>query len=766
MAASQPLPSWYTPEEPAATMTPAPRQVQGNPIAPTALPSWYTPEPESVTVSADKPESFGDQVGDLAANVGTGVARIPGAIIGLPHMLNHTLNWLVAQSQNAGTQAKVLWNGKPAAENEWRTGADIDATDPFAKHTLSSEEVDNGLFKHVISPIAGHEVKPYEPTSFIGKLLQAAVTGAGAGVLDPAAILGAAKGGATAAAALKGAMTGAGGRAVKTAIAADVANATQQAYPDEPGLAAGAALLAHGGAGAAAEGATRGYRTFVEPIHKPVRGGEVLAGKSLAGSIEAPVDHTQPGLANPSRADIEHATDATRSAVGDIGDGLDDYTAGGNVRSALQGRKDALVAGRSAEAGENYEAFRNEQPLEGAKLAPFMQAPAFQAAVKAASRGRLNRGQSPLTGFWDFNAAGDPVLKPNAAVPPDVLQRIKGALDDDISSAKGNVERGDLMDLRDRFVNFLDQQYSNTYPKARNDFAGASRPLDPLTEGLPGKVLDGDKQFNRQTYTMPQDKIAGTFLQSKALRSDFDSLIKAYGGDKKAALSNLEENLANKVQGAIAGDGTLSLDAFNRSVRPYTKALQMWFPELSQKFSTAEAAQRTLETLKGQKEITADIGAGSLRGDDGFITGSTLSRWLDRNEAKLAKTQSKAAVMRLHQIAKSLPDTPGAGAEAAVETAPMVVGGALGGLEGGVLGGITHKIPAYLAGPRLAKFRDAYSAAIERAVTDPTAAQQLVDLAAKRGGQQSIVQVLKENAKKAALATPLAVQAGKLPAGN
>jgi hypothetical protein len=715
------LPSWYTPEE-----TP----VQTSPSAPPAkqpLPAWYTPEPKEVTAATATPSVL-DQANDLGANVLTGALRLPGAIGGIPHMIGHTANWGRAQVFNA---LDALTGGKGG-----HTGEEVDAKDPVMQVLPSSQDIDAVVEHPPLPDFMTRAVngsgpgKFYHPESVGGRLLQAGVTGAASGGRN-----------------IPGAL--------KTALAAMSAEGANELFPNHPAISALAAFLTHAGAGSAATAAKQGYRTFAEPIVSPVKSGEALAGKSLAAA-----DHTQPGLAAPQQTDLDNAATATRQAVDDVGTGLDDYTAGGNIRADLQGRKTSLIAGRNAEANQNYEAFRDEPPLEGAKLGSFMRAPAFQAAVKAASRGRLNRGQSPLTGFWDFNEAGDPVLKPNAAVPPDVLQRIKGALDDDVSAAKGNVERGDLMDLRDRYVSFLDQQYPNTYPKARTDFAGSSRPLDPLTEGLPGKVLDGETQFGRQTYNMPQDKIAGAFLQSKATRTDFDSLIKAYGGDKNAALSNLEENLANKVQSAVKGDGTLSLDAFNRSVRPYTKALSMWFPQLAQKFSSAEAAQRSLETLTAQKQIAGDVAGGALRGDDGFITGSTLGKWLDRNEGKLATTQSKAAVLRLRQIAKALPDTPGGGAEAAVETAPMVIGGALGGLEGGVLGGITHKIPAYLAGPRLAKFRDAYSAAVERAVRDPVAAQQLVAMAAKRGGPQSIAQVLRENAKKAALAAPVSVTAG------
>jgi hypothetical protein len=257
---NRPLPSWYTAEDQPGPSGAPPLAVDSRP-----LPSWYTPELESVTVTADKAATpIADAVGDFAANVGTGVARVPGAIIGLPHMLNHTLNWLQAKAQNLGDGGN-------------RTGADIDKTDPIAQHTLSSEEVDNGVFKGV-SAAAGREVHPYEPTSFIGKLLQAGVTGAGAGMLDPLALLGAVRGGATGIEALKGAAQGIGGRMARTAVASDAANVSQQAFPDEPGLAALAALVAHAGASAGESVARAGGglgKDAVRQVFSPTAQGEL-----------------------------------------------------------------------------------------------------------------------------------------------------------------------------------------------------------------------------------------------------------------------------------------------------------------------------------------------------------------------------------------------------------------------------------------------------------------------------------------------------------
>jgi hypothetical protein len=730
------LPSWYVPEQPVNT--------GAAPSAP--LPDWY--EPEAVTVTAEKPDNM---AGDMLANAATGVARVPGAIGGLPHLAGHTVNWTHAQFNNA-----LNWLfGRP----ERQTGADLDAQDPVMKALPSAQDIDKRVFQG-ISALAGRNVQPYEPDSFFGKLGQAAITGGLGGVLDPLAAAGAMGRGAT----LTKALTeGSSRRAAQTALAADAATATQDAFPDSPGLAAAAAIAAHGGSGAGVRLANKGYKTFLEPVVNPRKAGEVAAGRALVGA-----DHTQPGMASPTRGEITAAEDATRSAVDDIGGGMDDYTAGGAIREGLQARKDALRAGRNVIADKAYDAFRAEDPMPVERLGGFLNRPSFRRAMRDAGSSVLDEGARPLTEFWSVENAGaaNPENAPGIqikvpALPPDVLDRIKGQLDDTVGAARpGSRAQRTAKILRDDFVGLLDEHYPNTYPKTRADYADASRPLDPLETGPSGRVLDSTMSFGNRIYSMPQDKVAATFLKSQALRSDFDNLIAGFGGDKTKALDALEQNLASKVAGAVNGDGTLSLDAFNRAVRPHAKALSMWFPQLSQKFSTAEAAQKTLDTLRTQKTLSDDLTQGALRGNDDVVTRGSANRWLSQNEVALQKTQAPAALARLRQIANALDEHPGGGAEAAIEAAPMAVGGAFGGLEGGVLGGITHKIPGYLAAPRLKAYRDTYSTAIEKAFTDPAEAKRLVDTAAKRGGSKAIRQILKEEALRAAMAAPIAVNAG------
>jgi hypothetical protein len=350
------------------------------------------------------------------------------------------------------------------------------------------------------------------------------------------------------------------------------------------------------------------------------------------------------------------------------------------------------------------------------------------------------------------------------------LDRIQRRLKSAADSATDTETAGDIGGLRKRFLGVLDQRYSN-YAAARGEYATGSRAIDPFEEGQVGKALDADVKpstdsngnpTTRLAYSMAQERIPDTFLKSRALRSDFDGLIKAYGGDADAAKSHLQDYLVNQVKGAInPKDGTLSEDAFARAVEPYTKALNMWFPELKAKFDNARAAQTTFENVTAQKGLADDINVNkALRGDGGFVTRDKATQWINKNADTLSRTQSPAAVMRLRKIAESLPDDPGAGAQAAVEAAPMAVGGFTGGLEGSVLGGIMHKIPSALASPLLKRYYESYNQAIEKAFTDPATAQNLANKAVKFGGFRK---VLGDAAKKAVVNAPTAVNAATVP---
>jgi hypothetical protein len=196
-------------------------------------------------------------------------------------------------------------------------------------------------------------------------------------------------------------------------------------------------------------------------------------------------------------------------------------------------------------------------------------------------------------------------------------------------------------------------------------------------------------------------------------------------------------------------------------MRPYQQSLGnvgMYFPELARKFASAEQAQATLDTLHAQRGLADAVAGGALRDGEGVVTGASLDKWLRSNNAVLTKSQSPAAVMRLQSMASALQNArPGELADALKsEIAPTLLGTATGGLEGGVLATLLHKSAKTMFGNLDQKRAAAFSAAMERAVTDPAYAQRLAVTAAQQGGGLRPVRAL----VRAIMATPVAVNAG------
>jgi hypothetical protein len=386
---------------------PAPLSVPGN--APATAPI-DDGDVEHVTVTAQQPETFGQDLGDLAKNVGTGLARVPGAIVGVPHMLAHLSDWATAHAINTAS-APLDWIGGKSTN---LTGADLDQYNPGALITPSSEGIDKYLFKGLSAgshALGGGDITPYEPKTTLGKVLQAGVTGAAAGLFDPMAAFSGARAITQSAAPIA---ESAIARMAKAGLASSAADISQQVFPNTPGLAAFVAAITHAAPGTVAPVARAGYRATVAPLISPT-----AAGQNDAGIPLSTVDNTQPGLANPSSADVDAAKANVASETGNLGNAQDDFSAGGAIRDDLQKGKDAAVAARKVKSDAAYDAFRAQPAAPGSILAPFMQSRRFRAAVKDAYEGSFDRdGSNPLADYWDFNAAGDPVLKPNAAIPP------------------------------------------------------------------------------------------------------------------------------------------------------------------------------------------------------------------------------------------------------------------------------------------------------------------------------------------------------------
>jgi hypothetical protein len=369
-----------------------------------------------------------------------------------------------------------------------------------------------------------------------------------------------------------------------------------------------------------------------------------------------------------------------------------------------------------------------------------MVSPDFRAAVAGANRGLLARSVSdptmrPLTDYWNFNAAGDPISLKNAGIPPVALDRINRQLGSMIGAAHDAgdwVKKGDLTSLKQGFQGMLDNAYPDTYPQARDDFAANSPGLAPFNPnvGTVSAVPDAVRRDSFGNFNgTPPSEIPDSFLRGSATKEKLDSLVSAYGGDRDAALSGLEQHLTGKLNAAVNPDGTLDQGAYDRALQPYQKALNgnagLWFPSLMQKFGTAQAAQGTLDTLTAQRGIADSIMNGDLRDGNGAVTGASFGSWLKSNLPAINRVNPNSA-LRLQAIGQALatPQTDIADAVKS-EALPVVAGLVTGGTEGAILGGMLHKTGQALFGAQDAKRQAAFASAMERATLDPDYAATL-----------------------------------------
>lgn len=471
-------------------------------------------------------------------------------------------------------------------------------------------------------------------------------------------------------------------------------------------------------------------------VRTPSTIGTIRAGRALAD-----VDNTVPSFKQPSAADVDAATTSVRSAnAGMTADAAPPFQAGQQIQNDLVARQTALKQARADAT----------QPLAQARDASTAKVDTDPVINVIADKLRTAAGSQAAA----LNGALDDLQMPSGAMrtQADQLAGARNSLNVRISTAKSagdNATVKHLSDVRDA----LDTQVNAAVPEAgqfTSAYQAASKPLDVFTAGkspvdaVPNVVARDN--FGNLNGTPPSE-IPDSFLRGSATREKLNQLVEAYGGDKDTAEKALESHLAGVAQKAVRPNGTLDSDAFARVMQPYQKVLGsqpapsalpprwnagntgVWFPKLQQKFATAQAAQKTLDTMTAQRSITQDIATGGLRNDDGVVTAKSFGDWLKTNKDTLAKSQSPAAVTRLQQIAGAVRRVgdAGAGVDAFLtETVPVAAGAALGGTEGGILGGMLHKATSALLSPVAKRTNSAFSSAIERAALDPDFAQKLV----------------------------------------
>jgi hypothetical protein len=148
-------------------------------------------------------------------------------------------------------------------------------------------------------------------------------------------------------------------------------------------------------------------------------------------------------------------------------------------------------------------------------------------AVRPANGAVLDEGGAPLNDYWTFNEAGDPIPLKNAALPPDVLDRIRSKLGENVGVAgqQGQSAATTAKKLADRFDTFLQNEHPATvsypgYATIRDEFKANSRPLDPLSTGAPAQVLENNRPYgSAPQYTMPPERVPDLFLRGPAVKN-------------------------------------------------------------------------------------------------------------------------------------------------------------------------------------------------------------------------------------------------------
>ena len=486
-------PDWYqpeTPEEIALASKPTVALAGNDPHL-----SWYTPDPDPPNAAAKKqqPAPAPDNPwADVRNNVMTGLERVPGAILGTPRLLAHADDWVGAALENGA--------GALAGNDPHLSADDLDKQNPFMSILPSSGAVDSAVFKAT-------GTKPYTPQTPYGRIGQALVTGAGAGLVDPAADIGAASN-------VWRVFKQLAGNAAKTGAAAGAAEGSQEILPNTPALAAAAALATHGGINLANATAGRVLASTARQIFRPSAAGKMEAANVLDG-----IDNSLPGIAQPTDANLAGATDDVASATGAWGPGLEPWQAGSDLRDALQSRVDNLTEARTAATA----------PLLAARDA----SPNLVDIDPVLSMIGRKLGTAAGAQADAINGALSDLKMPSGALRQqgDQLAASRQAINSRISAATwagDNATASHLLDIR----NALDAQVNAAVPEAgqfNQTFADYSRPLDPMQFGPVGKMLDRDR-FNSR-YTFPDERIPDLFLRSPATRTDLNRLVSAFGGN-------------------------------------------------------------------------------------------------------------------------------------------------------------------------------------------------------------------------------------------
>jgi len=102
---------------------------------------------------------------------------------------------------------------------------------------------------------------------------------------------------------------------------------------------------------------------------------------------------------------------------------------------------------------------------------------------------------------------------------------------------------------------------------------------------------------------MPNDAVASAFLTGNGSADSLDALHQAFD-DPTAAKAALGDFMANQVRQKALNpvDGSVNVDALNRAIQPYQRAL-VRFPDLGAQFRTASGAQDALDAQNAMQAL-------------------------------------------------------------------------------------------------------------------------------------------------------------------
>lgn len=720
---------------------------------------------------------------NVAHFIGTGILKGVGALAGTPH----TIAALGDKATDAMVGDAAIPYDPGNIDPEAKTPAYVAGQPGFlTRHTYSPDEVNNALFTGLsnASQAVGRGPRyPYEPTSDTGKIAMAGLSNIIPAMVGPSRIM------STVARESAGIAGGAGAEAyslknpddywgqlgvgLASAVAGGVApgliksGLTSAGSLVRPGMAETAAgpKVAQALASAAGVPGSDLAQTIETNLPQWTPGtrpdlGNVTENTGLRGLVyqdqvaakraQNPIYQENAMMTNaaqrsavtgstPSDAatTLQQMTTDRDMALNAVPQGVDAQTAGNLIRQNLQGVQDQRMAARSASAANPYDVLRQSDAQ--VTLRPLMDDVTKLAASNAGEVGQayqraLDQFKSPTGITLDTAPFADSVLK--------------GLGDLSASYPRGSAAARAVNDVKSQAEALIGTQAPEV-GVARQTWAEASRPLDVFDSPPFGKVLATDR-FGHG-YTMPADEVTSTFLRGNGSADALDALNNIFP-NRETATRALQDYMAGQVrQNALMPDGSINIDAMNRTLRPFQSAL-IRFPQLRDQFSTAAGAQRALEQQMAYQSLYDRVTTG-LGGQAQDAAGNQMyspakfQNFVDQNRDLInrAYTPEQAAVVNrvnteLQNAAQTaqtkVPGTSGTPQHTLAVAGAHVGGGGLMGTVGGIVIGhifgqgeigalVGSQLGGVAGGLRLAS-RNAFETVRRNALTDPEYARALL----------------------------------------